>query len=98
LKTGSERMPGGDRTGPEGRGPLTGRRLGFCSGAGSIGGWFGRGYGRGHGRGLRGFDNYSHPFDRSETERSEVEALKDRIMYLEEELSRTLDRIERSKD
>lgn len=51
-------MPSGDRTGPEGRGPRTGRSLGYCAGYDSPG--FtkgtqrGRGFGRGWGRG-RGF-------------------------------------------
>ena len=48
-------MPGFDRTGPQGRGPLTGRGMGPC-GAGSPGG-YGRGYGRGFGRGY-GFRRY----------------------------------------
>lgn len=26
-------MPGGDRTGPQGKGPRTGRQLGLCSGS-----------------------------------------------------------------
>lgn len=46
-------MPRGDRTGPMGMGPLTGRGAGFC--AGSRGPLFGRffrgGYGRGAGFG-----------------------------------------------
>jgi hypothetical protein len=56
-------MPGGDRTGPWGTGPMTGRGLGFCAGytvPGYIyagpGRWlrgFGRGLGRGRGRGRR---------------------------------------------
>ncbi len=58
-------MPGGDRTGPMGLGPRTGRGLGFCSGRNAPGwtygpgrgmgrgfrGGFGRGFGRGWGRG-----------------------------------------------
>jgi hypothetical protein len=52
-------MPGGDRTGPMGMGPMTGRGAGFCAGfptpgfmrAGLGGAWFGRG--RGGGRGWR---------------------------------------------
>ena len=62
-------MPWGDRTGPLGMGPRTGRGLGFCSGFSSPGfikgpgwgfgrGWgrgFGRSWGRGFGRGRRGF-------------------------------------------
>lgn len=52
-------MPGGDRTGPLGQGPLTGRRMGFCAGfntAGFMNPKFGRGFGRGFGAGFgRGF-------------------------------------------
>ncbi len=53
-------MPGGDRTGPLGLGPGTGRQTGWCgpyggraapAGKGWGAGWFGRG--RGLGRGLR---------------------------------------------
>lgn len=43
-------MPGFDKTGPEGRGPLTGRGLGQCQGARPVGN--GRGLGRGNGQGL----------------------------------------------
>lgn len=48
-------MPRGDRTGPMGMGPMTGRRAGYCSGfaapgyENSVG--FGGGYGCGFGRG-----------------------------------------------
>ena len=56
-------MPGGDRTGPMGMGPMTGRAAGFCAGYPTAGymnriggrgffGW-GRGGGRGGGRGWR---------------------------------------------
>ncbi len=58
-------MPGGDRTGPAGMGPMTGRAVGFCAGYpapgfanpirggfGGGGGGFGRGRGRGGGRGF----------------------------------------------
>lgn len=57
-------MPGGDRTGPAGMGPMTGRGAGYCAGYDApgfmnrpFGGWFGgrgRGRGMGFGRG-RGF-------------------------------------------
>ena len=55
-------MPSGDRTGPEGIGPRTGRSLGYCAGYSSPGftkgmprgRGYGRGFGRGWGRG-RGF-------------------------------------------
>jgi len=51
-------MPGGDRTGPLGAGPRTGRAAGFCGGyempgyANPVTG-FGRGMGFGRGRGWR---------------------------------------------
>jgi hypothetical protein len=54
-------MPRGDRTGPLGAGPMTGRGAGICTGAGApgfAGGGRGRGmgFGCGGGRGLgRGF-------------------------------------------
>jgi len=53
-------MPAGDRTGPRGAGPMTGRGAGYCAGyavpgyMNPIGGGFGRGFGRGRGGG-RGF-------------------------------------------
>lgn len=59
-------MPAGDRTGPWGLGPRTGRGLGYCSGYGAPGYVFpgpglgfgrgfglGRAFGRGLGRGFR---------------------------------------------
>jgi len=55
-------MPGGDRTGPMGLGPMTGRAAGFCGGFGMPGyanpvpgRGFGMGFGRGRGAGGRGF-------------------------------------------
>jgi len=45
-------MPRGDRSGPDGYGPRTGRGLGYCNGYDTPG--FSRGSGRGFGRG-RGF-------------------------------------------
>jgi len=54
-------MPLGDRTGPAGLGPMTGRGAGYCAGY-AVPGYMnaipgrGRGFGRGFGRGLgRGF-------------------------------------------
>jgi len=48
-------MPGGDRTGPMGMGPRTGRGLGHCTGSATpgyaVGGGRGRGMGWGGGRG-----------------------------------------------
>jgi len=52
------KMPGGDRRGPQGLGPMTGRGTGYCAGypvpghMNPVGGrGFGYGYGRGRGRG-----------------------------------------------
>ena len=51
-------MPGGDRTGPMGMGPMTGRAAGYCAGysvpgyVNPVSGRGGFGYGRGGGRGL----------------------------------------------
>lgn len=50
----------GDKTGPEGRGPLTGRGAGFCAGfptPGYMNSGRGRGLGRGRGFG-KGFGRY----------------------------------------
>ena len=44
-------MPGMNRTGPEGLGPMTGRKMGLCGSAGGAA--VGRGMGRGIGRGMR---------------------------------------------
>ena len=67
-------MPGGDRTGPGGMGPMTGRRLGYCAGYDAPGyvnpapgfglgrgrgwGWWGGGRGRGWGGGGRGWRHW----------------------------------------
>ena len=58
-------MPGGDRTGPMGTGPMTGRGAGYCAGnpvAGfeSAPGGGGRGFGGGGGRRRRGQRNWFH--------------------------------------
>lgn len=53
-------MPGGDRTGPMGFGPMTGRGMGWCGrGGGAAGYGFARGgaFGWGGGRGGRGWRN-----------------------------------------
>ena len=54
-------MPRGDRTGPGGMGPMTGRAAGYCAGIAApgyanfgAGGGFGMGFGRGRGAGGRG--------------------------------------------
>ncbi len=52
-------MPGGDGTGPLGRGAMTGRGLEVCAGATPVG--FSQGYGMGLGR-RRGFGRCCAPY------------------------------------
>jgi hypothetical protein len=64
-------MPAGDRTGPMGQGPVTGRRLGYCAGYDSPGytkgrgGGFGRGFGFGRGMGFGRRIGWGRGFGRS---------------------------------
>ena len=46
-------MPRGDRTGPQGAGPMTGRGAGICAGY-DVPGYANSSFGRGFGRGRRG--------------------------------------------
>lgn len=69
-------MPGGDRSGPAGFGPITGRGMGYCAGytvpgymnpgtGRGIGRVPGYGGGRGYGRGMaRGFGRGTGPYHR----------------------------------
>ena len=66
LRKGETQMPGGNRTGPTGMGPMTGRGAGYCGGRGAAGFatsgpglGFGRGRGGGGGGG-RGWRNMFH--------------------------------------
>jgi hypothetical protein len=63
-------MPGGDRTGPRGFGPMTGRQAGYCTGYPMPGyanpapgrSWFGYGRPFGSGRGFgRGWRHWQYP-------------------------------------
>ncbi len=58
-------MPKGDRTGPRGEGPLSGRGMGYCSGADALeyaqpGPGMGRGFARGRGDQRRGYRHWFH--------------------------------------
>ncbi len=86
-------MPRGDRTGPAGQGPLTGRGAGRCAGndVSRYGnGFFGRGFGFargfGFGRGV-GFGNYNQTTYTETSEKSWIEtainALKNQLQNLE---------------
>ena len=80
-------MPRGDRTGPEGLGPMTGRAAGYCAGY-SVPGYMnstlgygrgmarrrGRGGGRGHGR--RCFIPTPRPLMQPPTPKQEIAALR----------------------
>lgn len=81
-------MPGGNRMGPEGRGPMTGRGLGLCAGNAAPGyAVYGRGYGRGmgfgrgagwgrgmaYGGGFGRFRAYEQPIESSQAMPPEVE-------------------------
>jgi len=88
-------MPGGDRTGPMGRGPMTGRGMGICAGytrPGYFNPVFGRGLGRGFGRrswgrGRRFWDRdyYENPYVEPNIN-EEKTYLENLIKGLEEEI------------
>ena len=92
-------MPGGDGTGPAGRGPMTGRAAGYCAGyslPGTANPVPGRGYGFGFGRGLglgfrggrggRWAGPYVPPYAAAPTWQQEMEALQGQARYLEDAL------------
>jgi len=67
-------MPRGNKTGPNGMGPMTGRRMGLCVGNSNVeiernqgvGNGFGRGVGRGAGRGSgRNFSYQGNQFQQN---------------------------------
>jgi len=101
-------MPGGDRTGPYGQGPMTGRALGYCSGYSgpgysnpAYGPGYGRGLGRGFGRGFRGrgrgFWWRSYPqepyYQPNPTKEEEKKYLESILKSLEEEIKEINKRI-----
>jgi len=102
-------MPRGDRTGPEGRGAMTGRGMGLCGGysspgfsrGGRLGG--GRGFGHGFaGRGLgRGRMNYYAPVsyrdDRYQDDHESVKSLKDEISSVEQYLKELKEIVEKKE-
>ncbi|MEJ5227047.1 DUF5320 domain-containing protein [Thermodesulfovibrio sp.] len=100
-------MPGFDRTGPFGQGPMTGRGMGYCGGASrymnsasGIRFGFGRGF-----RCLGGFRRrfrwlWRMPFFGGVSSREEVEWLKEEAEILKRELEavqRRLSEIEKEK-
>ncbi|MCD6332124.1 MAG: DUF5320 domain-containing protein [Bacteroidales bacterium] len=102
-------MPRGDRTGPDGMGPMTGRRMGYCVGNDRPGymnpnSYYGRGYGWGHGRGFgygRGMGygfrgGYGPYYSESEPPVSDQTLIENEIRILKDRLA-SLEKL-RSKD
>jgi hypothetical protein len=93
-------MPGRDKTGPEGMGPLTGRQMGLCVGddrlaSSNLGRGYGRGYGRGFGRGFgygrglgRGFGyGRGYYFDETAPNVKEKTVIENEIRLLKDQVS-----------
>ncbi|MBN2828852.1 MAG: DUF5320 domain-containing protein [Candidatus Cloacimonetes bacterium] len=90
-------MPRGDRTGPNGEGPMTGRRMGSCNDGTRVGVAGGRGLGRrcgggrgfGRGFGIRGCYNaadYSPESEKKALE-AEISMLRDELAAVEKRLT-----------
>lgn len=87
-------MPGFNKTGPQGEGPMTGRRMGYCAdNENQSRGWFGRGRGFGggqgfwHGFGMRRNYNANIPESTNTSNfESEINSLKDQISSLVKEI------------
>jgi hypothetical protein len=100
-------MPYGDRTGPLGEGPMTGRRMGYCAGYNSAGNSRGYGYGRGRGAGYgygRGYgfrqENWNIPQDvpqRPVQSSDEVSGLRSEIEGLKNSINAILERLDSGK-
>jgi len=95
-------MPFGDRTGPLGQGPMTGRGLGLCGGGiGFRRGWFGRGRGWRNWYRATGFPgwqrdrmSYSALGDLGYTDKEEKEMVKEEMNSLKEQIKVFEDRLE----
>ena len=100
-------MPGGDRTGPRGFGPMTGRGMGYCArypapgymhpGFGRGFGWYRFGRGRGFWRGWPAPYVYMPPVEAYPPGEASLEEerkyLEDMIRDLEREIGAIRDRI-----
>lgn len=88
-------MPGFDRTGPRGEGPMTGRGLGPCGRGRGFRRGFGRGFGRG--RGFRRGYAYDYapvaPVAPALTKDQEKVMLEDEMKILQEDMEAIKERI-----
>jgi hypothetical protein len=104
-------MPRGDRTGPMGQGPVTGRGLGYCSDYESsgftkgfgMGGGFGRahGFGRSTGRGMGYGRSYGFVPWPSYSKENEIQILKDQAESLkraQKNIEKRLGELEKETD
>jgi hypothetical protein len=98
-------MPRGDRTGPDGMGPMTGRRLGICAGFDSPGftktrpqRGFGRGFRKGRGFGWRARANQFMPIQEpAVTEKEEKQFLEQELTALKGEMKEIENRLKELK-
>ncbi len=94
-------MPRGDKTGPLGEGPMTGRRMGLCAGFNAPG-FMNSGSGRGLGfrRGFgRGFRRVFIPFAQPQviTEKEEKQMLEENLKSLKQEMEEIQKRLKELK-
>jgi hypothetical protein len=90
-------MPRGDRSGPMGMGPMTGRRAGFCAGFPTPG-YMNPGVGFGRGRGFRRMFNYTGmpgwaQYGYNAPEVNEKEFLSNQVEFLETQLHQLKERL-----
>jgi hypothetical protein len=91
-------MPGFDRTGPRGEGPMTGRGLGPCGRGRGFRRGFGRGagFGRGFSRG-RGYAYDYAPVAPALTKDQEKAVLEDEMKILQEDMEAIKKRLKELK-
>ena len=96
-------MPGGDRTGPLGLGPGTGRTFGYCYGFDTPGYTKGRGRGMGRGRGFgTQYQGYipGHPWISPMSKEDEIKFLKseaDALKRSQKEIEKRLGELEKEE-
>jgi hypothetical protein len=97
-------MPAGDKTGPRGMGPMSGKAAGYCVGQQTTGNaspgcdsGMGRGYGRGRGRRYRGGIARISDMASTATREQQLELLKQQAEYFKtagEEISARIKELE----